>query len=55
MNEPVQKLSRAEFNQLTLEQRLAYIQALMADLQEKVRQTRQQAQRTRNALRASRG
>jgi hypothetical protein len=52
MNEPqMRRLDRREFEALTLEQRMTYLQALMADLRERLKETRRQAQRTGDRLR----
>jgi hypothetical protein len=50
MNEPPIQFNADEFENLTLEERMAYMQALMEDLQERLKQTRRQAERTRNIV-----
>jgi hypothetical protein len=50
MNEPPIQFNADEFENLTLEERMAYMQALMSDLQKRLEQTRRQAERTRNIV-----
>jgi len=50
MNEPRIQLSPDEFDKLTLEARMAYMQALMSDLQQRLEETRQQAEHTSNIV-----
>ena len=47
----MRRLSREEFDRLNLDERMAYLQALMEQLQLKLVETRAQAQQTGNALR----
>jgi DNA-binding protein YbaB len=50
MNEPRIQLNPEEFDKLTLEERMAYMQTLMSDLQQRLAQTRQQAEHTSNIV-----
>jgi hypothetical protein len=51
----MRRLSREEFDRLNLDERMAYLQALMAELQLKLVETRAQAQQTGDALRRLEG
>jgi len=44
---PFQQLSREEYERLSLEARMEYLSALMADIREKLEETRQQAERAK--------
>jgi hypothetical protein len=44
------QISPEEFERLTLEERMAYMQALMSDLQKRLEETRQQAEQTSNIV-----
>jgi len=50
MNEPRSELSADEFDKLSQEERMAYMQSLMSDLQERLEDTRRQAERTSNIV-----
>jgi hypothetical protein len=50
MNEQRIELSADEFDSLTLEERMAYMQSLMSELQERLQETRQQAEHTSNIV-----
>ena len=50
MNEPRIQLNPEEFDKLTLEERMAYMQTLMSDLQQRLAETRQQAEHTSNIV-----
>lgn len=50
MNEPRIELTADEFEKLTLEERMAYMQSLMSDLQERLEETRRQAEHTSNIV-----
>jgi hypothetical protein len=50
MNEPRIELSADEFEKLTLQERMAYMQSLMSDLQERLEETRRQAEHTSNIV-----
>jgi hypothetical protein len=43
-------LSREEFERLSVQERMDYLQRLMADLREKLDETRQQADRAKKSL-----
>ena len=50
MNQPPIRLHPDELEKLTLEERMAYVQALMSDLQKQLEETRRQAERTSNIV-----
>ena len=50
MNEPRMELSADEFDKLTQEERMAYMQTLMSDLQQRLEETRRQAEHTSNIV-----
>jgi hypothetical protein len=49
-NEPLITLTQDEFDELSLEARMAYMQALMSDLQRRLEETRRQAEHTSNIV-----
>jgi hypothetical protein len=49
-NEPLITLTQDEFEELSLEARMAYMQALMSDLQRRLEETRRQAEHTSNIV-----
>ncbi|HET7362264.1 MAG TPA: hypothetical protein VFJ70_01705 [Burkholderiales bacterium] len=54
MNAPLfRQLSREEFNKLSLEERMAYMQALMHELAAKLEETRHQVEETKKLVRES--
>jgi hypothetical protein len=50
MNERPIQFNADEFGNLTLEERMAYMQALMSDLQKRLEETRRQAEQTSNIV-----
>jgi hypothetical protein len=50
MNEPRIELSADEYDKLTQEERMAYMQSLMSDLQQRLEETRRQAEHTSNIV-----
>lgn len=54
MNAPLfRQLIREEFNKLSLEERMAYTQALMDELATKLEETRRQVEETKKLVRGS--
>jgi hypothetical protein len=50
MNQPPSLPGPDELDPLTLEERMAHMQALMSELQQRLEETRQQAEHTRNVV-----